>query len=216
MSDIIYNDVEQYIRGLLPPRDELFLQMEQYAKENVVPIVEPEVGRLLYWLALAPNVKRVLEIGTAIGYSTLWLAQAILPKGGDITTLEINRPRYEMAKQNFQAAGVDEKINLIFGDARELIYQLEGPYDFIFLDAAKGKYLEFLEKCLDLLSPGGLLVAEDVFMRGMVISGAVDKRRNKTAVNRLRAYLATISAHPQLETVVLPLGDGLALSYKKY
>lgn len=215
MSKIIYNNVEQYIRDLMPPRDPLFLQMEQFAKENIVPIVEPEVGRLLYWLALAPNVKRVLEIGTAIGYSTLWLAKAVLPKGGEITTIEINRPRYERAKQNFQAAGVAEKINLIFGDARELIYQLEGPYDFIFLDAAKGKYIDFLDKCLALLNQGGLLVAEDVFMRGMVISGEADKRRNKTAINRLRAYLSAINNHPQLETVILPLGDGLALSYKK-
>lgn len=215
MSNIINDSVEKYIRDLLPRRDRQLLRMEQYAKENIVPIVEPEVGRLLYWLALSHKVTRVLEIGTAIGYSTLWLAEAVLPRGGNITTMEINRPRYEVARHNFKEAGVEDKINLIFGDARELIYQLKGSYDLIFLDAAKGKYLEFLEKCLQLLCPGGLLIAEDVFMRGMVITGELDKRRNKTAVRRLRSYLQAVTEHPQLETIVLPVGDGIAVSLKK-
>jgi predicted O-methyltransferase YrrM len=215
MGDIVNDAVEKYIRDLLPKRDDLFYHMETYAKQNVVPIVEPEVGQLLYWLALTHNSKKILEIGTAIGYSTLWLAKAVLDKGGEITTVEINKPRYEAARQNFKEAGLEDKINLIFGDARELIFDLSGPYDFIFLDAAKGKYIEFLEKCIDMLSPGGLLIAEDVFMRGMVISGEIDKRRNKTAVNRLRDYLKTVMDHPRLETIVLPMGDGVALSYKK-
>ncbi|MEG6616313.1 O-methyltransferase [Peptococcaceae bacterium 1198_IL3148] len=214
MGDIVNDVVEKYIRGLLPKRNSLFQQMETYAKQHVVPIVEPEVGQLLYWLALTNESKKVLEIGTAIGYSTLWLAKAVLNKGGKITTMEINKPRYDAAKENFKAAGVAEKIELIFGDARELVFDLTGPYDLIFMDAAKGKYLEFLEKCIEILSPGGLLIAEDVFMRGMVVSGEIDKRRNKTAVNRLRQYLQTVMNHPRLETVVLPIGDGVALSYK--
>lgn len=208
-------DVKEYIRELLPPREAIFLQMEEEARERIVPIVEPEVGHFLYWLALTNNSKRVLEVGTAIGYSTLWLAKAVLPRGGHITTMEINGPRAETARKYFQQAGVIERIELIFGDARELLYELVGPYDFIFLDAAKGKYVEFLEKCIEMLVPGGILVAEDVFMKGMVISGEVDKRRNKTAVARLRNYLQMVREHPQLETVLLPLGDGIAISTKK-
>ncbi len=215
MNGLLRDEVIKYIRDLMPPRDELLVNMELEAAQKMVPIVEPEVAQMLYWLALSHNVTRVLEVGTAIGYSTLWLAKAVLPRGGSITTIEINKPRYESAKSNFKRAGVEDDINLIFGDARELIYEMTGPYDFIFLDAAKGKYLDFLEQCINILTPGGLLVADDVFMRGMVISGEVDKKRNKTAVKRLRDYLKAVTGHPQLETVIIPFSDGLALSYKK-
>ena len=212
---MIKEDVNQYIRGLLPPRDAIFLKMEEEAKERIVPIVEPEVGHFLYWLAQNKKSSHILEVGTAIGYSTLWLAKAVLPRGGQITTMEINGPRAETARKYFKQAGVIDKIELIFGDARELLYDLVGPYDFIFLDAAKGKYVDFLEKCIEMLVPGGVLVAEDVFMKGMVISGEIDKRRNKTAVDRLRNYLQIVMEHPKLETVLLPLGDGIAISTKK-
>ncbi|AEG60825.1 O-methyltransferase family 3 [Desulforamulus ruminis DSM 2154] len=214
MGFVVQDKVRDYIRTILPEREELFLNMEQEAREKMVPIVEPEVGHLLYWLAMTKGSVRVLEVGTAIGYSTLWLSKAVLPRGGRITTMEINGPRAEAAKKNFKKAGVHEQIELIFGDARELLYQLTGPYDFIFLDAAKGKYVEFLDKCVDLLEPGGVLVAEDVFMRGMVISGDIDKRRNKTAVARLRSYLKAVTEHPLLETVLIPLGDGVSVSTK--
>ena len=212
---IVNEEVQQYIRSLLPIREEIFYEMEREAQENMVPIVEPEVGQLLYWLALTHRSLKVLEIGTAIGYSTLWLAKAVLPQGGHITTMEINAPRAEAARKYFKKAGVEEEVDLIFGDARELLFELSGHYDFIFLDAAKGKYIEFLEKCVELLNPGGILVAEDVFMRGMVITGQIDKRRNKTAVSRLRTYLELVMSHESLETVILPLGDGVALSTKK-
>jgi len=215
MPKILPEEVQQFIRNLLPPRDDLLDRMEHDAAEKIVPIIEPEVAQLLYWLALSHKSNRVLEIGTGIGYSTLWLAKAVLPMGGKITTIEINKPRYDAAYENFRQAGVSENIELIFGDAREMLFDLVGPYDLIFLDAAKGKYLEFLEKCIDILQPGGILVAEDVFMRGMVISGKIDKRRNKTAVARLRDYLEKVMHHPQLETTVIPLGDGIALSLKK-
>ncbi|ACV63588.1 O-methyltransferase family 3 [Desulfofarcimen acetoxidans DSM 771] len=215
MPKILPEDVQQYIRNLIPPRDELLSFMEKTAAEKVVPIVEPEVAQLLYWLALSHKCSRVLEIGTGIGYSTLWLAKAVIPVGGKITTIEINKPRYDTACENFRRAGLVENIELIFGDAREILFDLSGPYDLIFLDAAKGKYLEFLEKCVDILQPGGILAAEDVFMRGMVISGEIDKRRNKTAVSRLKDYLERIIQHPQLETTIIPMGDGIALSLKK-
>ena len=215
MSKILPIEVQQFIRNLLPPRDELLNRMEHEAAEKIVPIVEPEVAQLLYWLALSHKSKRVLEIGTGIGYSTLWLAKAVLPLGGKITSIEINKPRYDAAYENLRQAGVSDNIELVFGDAREILFNLAGPYDFIFLDAAKGKYLEFLEKCIDILQSGGILVAEDVFMRGMVISGEIDKRRNKTAVARLRDYLEKVMHHPLLETTIIPLGDGIALSLKK-
>jgi len=215
VTNIVQPEVQRYIRGLLPPRDEIFYEMEQEAKEKIIPIVEPEVGHLLYWLAFTKKSTKVLEIGTAIGYSTLWIARAVLPLGGEITTLEINAPRAEAAGRYFRKAGVADKIKLVLGDAREILFELTGPYDFIFLDAAKGKYVEFLDKCIDLLQPGGILVAEDVFMRGMVISGEIDKRRNKTAVARLRSYLEEVMEHKSIETIIVPVGDGIAISTKK-
>ncbi|MTI79400.1 MAG: O-methyltransferase [Firmicutes bacterium] len=215
MKDTSWEEITNYIRGLVPPREDLLFQMERYAEENIVPIVEPEVAQLLYWLALTHGSKNVLEIGTAIGYSTLWLAKAVTPNGGKITTIEINKPRYEVACKNIQEAGLENDIELIYGDAREKIFNFNGPYDYIFLDAAKGKYLDFLHHCVKILRSGGLLVADNVFMHGMVISGQVDKRRNKTAVRRLRDYLKVAMEHPQLATTIIPLGDGIALSYKK-
>ncbi|GAB6181455.1 O-methyltransferase [Desulfotomaculum defluvii] len=215
MDYLIHEEVQNYIRSLLPEKDKIFHEMEEEAKEKIVPIVEPEMGQLLYWLAFTKKSKRVLEVGTAIGYSTLWLAKAVLPLGGKITTMEINGPRAESANKYFKKAGVEGQIKLVFGDAREMLFTLKGPYDFIFLDAAKGKYIEFLDKCIELLEPGGLLVAEDIFMRGMVISGEIDKRRNKTAVSRLRTFLELVSGHQQLETIILPVGDGVAISTKK-
>lgn len=216
MDFLVNKEVQDYIRSLLPKRDKILYEMEKEAKEKIIPIVEPEVAQLLYWLALTHKSKKVLEIGTAIGYSTLWLAKAVLPLGGKITTLEINGPRAERAGYYFKKAGVDKQIELVFGDAREILFTLKGSYDFIFLDAAKGKYVDFLAKCVELLEPGGLLVAEDVFMRGMVVSGEVDKRRNKTAVSRLRTFLEQVTEHLQLETIILPVGDGVSISAKSH
>ncbi|ABO49974.1 O-methyltransferase, family 3 [Desulforamulus reducens MI-1] len=216
MDFLVHEEAQGYIRALLPKRESIFYEMEKEAKDKIIPIVEPEIGHLLYWLAFTKGSQKVLEIGTAIGYSTLWLAKAVLPRGGRITTMEINEPRADAARKFFKKAGVEQQIELVFGDARELLYTQNGTYDFIFLDAAKGKYIEFLDKCIELLEPGGLLVAEDVFMRGMVISGEIDKRRNKTAVSRLKAYLKLVMEHNLLETVVLPVGDGVAISTKKY
>ncbi|MEG6520593.1 O-methyltransferase [Desulfotomaculum sp. 1211_IL3151] len=214
MDFLVNKEVQEYIRSLLPKKDKIFYEMEKEAEEKIVPIVEPEMAQLLYWLALTKKSKKVLEVGTAIGYSTLWLAKAVLPLGGKITTLEINGPRAERACHYFKKAGVDKQIELVFGDAREILFTLKDSYDFIFLDAAKGKYVEFLDKCVELLEPGGLLVAEDIFMRGMVISGEIDKRRNKTAVSRLRTFLELVTEHDQLETIILPVGDGVAISAK--
>lgn len=213
MSGIVYPEVESYLRGLIPETSGLLGEIEKKALAEQVPIVTPEVARLLHFLVASRGAKRILEVGTAVGYSTLWLAFA----GGEeskVTTIDWNLFRAEEAEANFRQAGVTKRIQLLKGDAREIIPGLQGPFDFIFLDAMKNHYPEILPMVVKLLSPGGLLVADNVLFRGMVALEEVPDKY-KRGVGNLRQFLDELTNHPQLETVILPLGDGVSLSQKR-
>lgn len=181
--------------------------------ENNIPIVSIEVAQLLRFLVGLTKSRRILEIGTAIGYSTSWLALGM--EEGKITTVEIQAQRQKEAQDNLAVLGLDSKVEFILGDAKEILPTLAEGYDFIFLDSSKGQYINLLEECLRLLNPGGLLVTDNVFFRGMVEGKTEVNPRFKTLVRRLKEYLQVITCHSQLETTILPIGDGLALSYKK-
>ena len=209
------SDVSHYIRRLVPPRSALLAEMEQVAEKSFVSIVEPEVAQLIYFLAVNNACQNILEIGTGIGYSTLWLSEAVLPQAGKVTSIELKEERYHLAQKYIQRAGREQSVHLILGDARELLPTLTAGYDLIFLDAAKAQYGSFLETCVNLLQPGGLLIAEDVFYHGMVITGKADCRRNKTVTQRLQSFLDVLMQHEQLVSVILPLGDGVAVSTKR-
>lgn len=213
MSNISHDYIEEYIRGLIPEKQGYIKAMEDYAAEKDVPIIHPEVGQFLKVLIKSHGVKKILEVGTAIGYSASLMAQAA---GDDceIVTIERDEEMKNLANQNIQKMGLQNNIKLLYGDALEILDNIEGEFDLVFLDAAKGHYDHFLPMCLKLLKTNGILVGDNVLFRGMVATDKLLIRRKITIVKRMRKYLAHISSMKELETVVLPIGDGIALSCK--
>lgn len=188
--------------------------LEKEAIDTYVPIIRKEMQTFLKWLLAIKRPMRILEVGTAIGFSALLMAE-YNPVKGEITTIENYEKRIPIAKENFVKAGREDQITLLEGDATDLLKQLEGPYDFIFMDAAKGQYIHFMEDVLRLLAPDGVLVSDNVLQDGDIIeSRYVVTRRNRTIHKRMRDYLYELTHHPQLRTTVLPVGDGITLSVK--
>ncbi len=190
-------------------------EIESYAKENRVPIVRKATQSLLKFLLAFAKPESILEIGTAIGFSALLMSE-YGPESCHITTIEKYEKRIPVARENFAKAGKEEQITLLEGDAAEVLKILGGSYDMIFMDAAKGQYLNFLPDALRLLAPGGLLVSDNVLQEGDVIqSRYAVVRRDRTIHARMREYLYELKHTPGLETVILPVGDGVALTTKR-
>ena len=190
-------------------------EIEKYALETEVPIIRRSMQSLLKFLLQFAKPKNVLEVGTAIGFSALLMSE-YAPKDCHITTIEKYEKRIPIAKENFKKAGAEDRITLLEGDAIEILKELEGNYDLIFMDAAKGQYINFMPDILRLLAPGGLLVSDNVLQDGDIIeSRFAVTRRNRTIHARMREYLYELKHHPDLETVILPVGDGVTLSTKK-
>lgn len=206
--------VNDYIRNILGESEGLLKELELYAKEHGVPIVTPETAHLLTVLGKLIKPKRILEIGTAIGYSSILLAKT-LAAGGRMDTIERQEKMLLKARENIKKADLDGVVNVIAGDASEVLGCLDKQYDLIFLDAAKGQYPEFLPECLRMLKPGGLLVSDNVLYKGMIASDELVVRRKKTIVTRMRTYLELLCNDAGLDTSILPVGDGVALSYKR-
>jgi len=206
-----------YLRSLLPDRDMLLAGLEEEAEQEEIPILQPEVAQLLETLISIHQSARVLEIGTAIGYSTIRLAKAVSLRQGEVVTIELQEELRYRALENFHKASVSHLITSLGGDAREVIpTQLAGrekTFDLIFVDAAKGQYLEFFKLCLPLLAPGGLFVADNVLYKGWVVPGSIFPRRKKTLVVRLRHLLKLMTNHPAFNSTLLPIGDGVLVSY---
>ncbi|MEE1014257.1 MAG: O-methyltransferase [Clostridia bacterium] len=211
-DSINYEYIIRYLRDLLPKREGIQGEMEAFAKAHQVPISQPETMKLLEVLIRVGKVQSVLEVGCAIGYSAICMAQAGC---AHIDTIEISPDAARVAQANFAKAGLEERIHLHFGDAREVLPTLTGSYDMIFMDAAKEQYEHFFPHCMRLLKVGGLLVSDNVLYKGMTATDELLQHRKITIVKRLRRYLEQISHMPELETSVLPVGDGVALSYKK-
>ncbi|MDY0234554.1 MAG: O-methyltransferase [Gudongella sp.] len=214
MASINEKYITEYIRELLPERTLLLSKLEKYAKENRVPIIEPEVAQLLRFLLKLHKPKEILEVGTAIGYSAITMAESLQ---GDflITTLEKNPDMIDQALLNIEESGFIEKIKIIEGDALDTFPHLSKPYDFIFLDAAKGQYIEFMDYSLKLLKPGGIIVSDNVLYKGFVARKDELQRRNRTIVVRLREYLEMINHIEGITSSVIPIGDGVSLTYKE-
>ena len=214
--DIVNGQIEEFIRDLVPKRSELISELEQKAREENIPIVKPEVAQLLSLLVRIHKPNRILEIGTAIGYSTIWLALGDQCKNNDMQVVSIEKDdlRYREALINMEKAKLNSKIELISGDALEVIPTLKEKFDFMFIDAAKGQYLNFFDLCYPLLNPGGLIVSDNVLFRGMVVQQEVDKRY-RTMVKKIKSYLEILTKHPELDTSIVPIGDGVAISKKR-
>ena len=190
-------------------------EIEQYALETNVPVIRKSMQSLLKFLLVLTGPKRILEVGTAIGFSALLMSE-YGPKDCHITTIEKYEKRIPIARENFRRAGREEQITLLEGDAAGILKEQTGGYDLIFMDAAKGQYLHFLPDVLRLLVPGGLLVSDNVLREGDIVeSRFAVSRRNRTIHARMREYLYELKHHGQLTTSIIPLGDGVAISVKK-
>ncbi|MCI6420793.1 MAG: O-methyltransferase [Blautia sp.] len=204
-----------YINSLDKGNTAFLDELEKEARENRVPIIRREMQSFLKVLLRITSPRLILEVGTAVGFSTLLMSE-YAPEDCRITTIENYEKRIPIARENFRKAGKEDRITLLEGDAAQVLKTLEGSYDFIFMDAAKAQYIHFLPDILRLLSNGGILVSDNVLQDGDLIeSHFAVERRNRTIYKRMREYLYVLKNHEQLETSILPLGDGVTLSVKK-
>lgn len=207
--------IATYIHSLEVPESPVIEAIEQEALDTFVPIIRKETQSFLKVLLKIKKPLRILEVGTAVGFSTILMSE-YMPEGGHITTIENYEKRIPIARENFRRAGKEDQITLTPGDALEVMKELSGPYDFIFMDAAKGQYIHYLPEVLRLLAPEGVLMSDNVLQDGDVIeSRFAVERRNRTIHSRMREYLYELTHHEELQTSLLPLGDGVALSVKK-
>ncbi len=207
--------ITAYINSLDSGDGELCDEIAREAAGSYVPIIRRETAALLKTMVALKKPERILEVGTAVGYSALLMAR-VMPKNAHITTIEKFEKRIPIAKRNFERAGMEETITLLEGDAGEILAGLSGTFDFIFMDAAKGQYIHWLPDVIRLLAPGGLLMSDNVLQDGTIVeSRYAVERRDRTIHVRMREYLYTLTHMENLETSILPIGDGVALSVLK-
>lgn len=204
-----------YIRSLDSGHGELCDQIARQARADHVPIIRPETAAFLKTVVTMQAPAQILEVGTAVGYSALLMAQ-VMPKQAHITTIEKYAPRIPKAREHFRLAGEEPRITLIEGDAGQILETLTGPYDFIFMDAAKGQYIHWLPRIQELMSPGAVLFSDNVLQDGDILeSRYAVTRRDRTIHARMREYLYILTHSPVFQTSVLPIGDGVAVSVKR-
>ena len=206
---ILQPDQARYLESLLPVREPVAAAIEAHAREHHVPVVDPEVGRFLHIAACSIDARRILEVGTATGYSGLWLARA-LPLQGRLITIDVDPERQHLARQRWTEAGVADRIETIQGAALDVLPTLTGPFDLLFIDAVKTEYRAYLDMALPLLRPGALVIADNVLWWGRVARGVDDAE-----TRALREFNRYALEHPRLTAVVLPLGDGLLYAVVK-
>ncbi|WP_138415635.1 O-methyltransferase [Aquibacillus sediminis] len=213
---LVDQQLEHYLLETLDPKAEWEKELEDYAKANHIPIMEPLGINFLQQMVRLKKPKRILEIGTAIGYSALQMATAY-PKAS-IVTIERDQIRYDEAVKNIRKLDKQEDITVLFGDALEITNQVEqyGPYDLLFIDAAKGQYQRFFEMYNQFLTEDGLIISDNVLFKGLVAdtSQAANDRINKLA-KKIGHYNEWLINHPTYKTTIIPLGDGIAVSVKR-
>lgn len=212
---IVEERLVAYMNSLDCGNTPLLDRIEREALNAHVPIIRKETQQFLKLLMAMKQPKRILEIGTAVGFSALLMAE-YNPVFGEITTIENYAKRIPAARANFKEAEREGQITLLEGEAQEILPALEEPYDFIFMDAAKGQYIFFLPELIRLLKKGGTLVADNVLQDGDILeSRFAVTRRNRTIHKRMREFLYEVTHHDRLVSAVLPIGDGLTVSSKK-
>lgn len=211
---IVHPYITGFLRGKMVHDNEFLRELEEYASENSVPIVEPETARFISVMAKIVNPKRLLEVGCAIGYSSILLSEG-LADGGKITTLECNPDMVRIARENILKAGLSDRIEVVEADAKEYLSQMDDCFDYIFLDGPKAHYIYMLDDCVRMLRKGGILVADNVLYKGMTADDAHVIRRKITIVKRLRKFIDALMEDTRIETSILPLGDGVTVSVKR-
>jgi predicted O-methyltransferase YrrM len=215
MGQIVPDAVERYLSTLNNQTDAVLDDIARAGDERDLPLVDAEVGVLLRVLATAVHATRILEIGTAIGYSGIWLAGA-LPAGGTLLTMEYDADRARQARDNFARAGLSDRVSVIVGDAQRLMAKVAGPFDLIFQDGDKKQYGPMLDRLVGLLVPGGLLVTDNVLWNGEVVPGFVkDAHHDPADTKAIIEYNERLNRHPALMTSIVPLRDGVAISVKR-
>ena len=190
---------------------EALKEIKEKALENHIPIIMDDTLEYINGLFKDRPLENILEIGTAVGYSSICFTD-LLSSNGKIDTVERDEERVKEAKENIKKAEVEEKINILLGDAVEILPTLQGNYDMIFIDAAKGKYPFFLQEALRLLKPTGIILADNILYKGYVMSD-YNKHKQRTAVRNLRAYIKEVTENPNLQTEILEIGDGLSVTH---
>lgn len=211
--EIVSKFVSDYIRDLEKTKDPLLIEMEKYALENKVPIIEVEVKKFLEILVMLKKPKRILEIGTAIGYSSIVMNRAY--PYSKITTIEIDEKNFLKAKEFIKKSGLNKNIDIIFADANDALDFIKNDYDMIFMDAAKGQYINFFEKSICRLKKDGILVSDNILFRGLVAKEKNNVRRKNTIVKRLKEFLKMITNSEDFFVTIVPIDDGMAICYKK-
>ncbi|MCL2674313.1 MAG: O-methyltransferase [Defluviitaleaceae bacterium] len=211
---ITNENIENYIDEIQPLCTGILGEIQQEAMHAGLPIIPPQVARFLSTLLSIHRPANILEIGCAVGFSAALMSQ-YLPEGGRITTIDRYDIMISRAKENFRKLGIEDKITLLEGDARDILPTLNGSYDFIFLDAAKGQYHIFFAECMRLLHTGGVLLADNILQGGRTAAGRYEiEKRQRTTHTRMNALLREVSNMPELETSIIPIGDGLLLVCK--
>ena len=212
---MVSKELNQYIEKIIPTRSEQVLKMEQYAKEHNVPIMDLTGMETLLSYVRLKKPKRILEVGTAIGYSAIRMALAC--ENAEVISIERDEERYNIAKDNVRSFHLESRITLLFGDANELQTQVENyaPYDFIFIDAAKGQYQNFFDHYSSMLSPDGIIVTDNVLFRGYVADeSGLESRRLRSLVKKIRSFNEYMMQHPDYQSSILPVGDGMMVSIR--
>lgn len=206
--------ISAYIRSLETPGSELCESIRKAALAEDVPIIRPETASLLTFFIRLIQPKRILEVGTAVGYSALLMSE-VMSDDAEITTIEKYEPRIVQAKVNFAKSPYGDRIHLLEGDAAEILKGLDGTYDLIFMDAAKGQYIHFLPDVMRLTAKGGMVFSDNILQDGDVLeSRFAVARRNRTIHSRMREYLYELKHTPGLTTSLIPIGDGVAVTVK--
>ncbi|MBE7036808.1 MAG: O-methyltransferase [Ruminococcaceae bacterium] len=213
-NQITYPYIEEFLNALQVPEDGFLRALEENCRQEDIPAAVRPTARLLYLLAAAKAPKQILEIGTAAGYSALVLYLGS-NKQANIITIEKDEERFLMARQNLRSFGALDKVKPICGDAEEVLDTLEGPFDLVFIDAAKGASMRYFEKILDKVKPGSMVVTDNVLYGGRTAAPGEPAHKHRTGVRAMREYLDYLCHEPKFYTAVLPVGDGVAITLIK-
>lgn len=213
MTNINHDYIDSFLLGMIPARSGILKEMEDYSYANHVPIITLDTANLLAVMIKSAGIKSILEIGTAIGYSAISMGISA-GEGFSITTIERDEKSAAKAAAFIEKAGMEGNIKILVGDAKVLLKDIPGSFDMIFVDAAKGRYMDFMKDSIGKLRIGGLFVCDNVLFRGMVAERSLLIRRKITIVKRLKKFLGFISSCESLNTAIIPIGDGVSVSIK--